>query len=1168
MAGNSSSGRQRLFSGAAVRAAEPVLALLGDPDRKKLDQLLQLSVSGTISLADVLSGLFQEQDAVRAQKSLGNWKRRINEIAEDNRLTFRVMTDTKTRSQPEQRHCWFEGDNADIEEAERYSDELTRDVEYNPTIPARGKATTSKAMAEGKQLVRIFVSYAHDEIGRRPKPSDQLVAELRRLFEASRSYLLEFWNDREINVGTKFDQKIQAEIASCDFGLLLISPAFLGSKYINENELPHFVSRNPDSPTKPCIPVGLEKVDFDRHDLKGLDKTQIFLGQHSPGHYYADLATRKKVEFVHQLFQKMERRFDEHFGRSPGTPPRSRSIPELRKQRPVPPELRQVPPEGDEFEDHKFPEDEFTPPDTPNFTPTRGHRFTFADSEGIADRRFESANAKDALTELRAWAADIDGCPFFAVLGEYGIGKTTPLKQFTRRLLELRKADRATPLPIYVDLRAYVSNDARGKDFVPTIQELLTTVIERSWKLTDKSITADVIIRLVREKGAIILFDGLDEKIVHMTPDRARAFIRTLWSVLPDAGRRSKGKSAAPADGIKRGKLLISCRSHYFRDVGSQNSMLAGDDREDLDRKSFPALLLLPFTEEQILTYLTSVLGSEQRATEALATIRSIHNLTDLAQRPYLLSQITERLDELECLQVKGETVNAARLYELFIKSWLNRDDGKHQIESAHKRELMEDLAAALWRSEEKQWDADVLEKWLDRFLLQHPEIAGAYAGRDRAVLKEDLRTATFVVRPDDEQNQFRFAHTSLQEFFLASYLARALRDQQPDHWDLPRPNAETLDFLGQLLQLEFKPAAVRTLNALPGDSRRRAAYAAFAYWMRAIENGYPVPRPDSVNLEDADLDDWQFSGTEDRPLRLSNVNLQGARLNRARLSHVILDKARMNGLQARNALFRNVTAMGAKALRVDFSGLRWSRGSLAGSKFVDFPYREGEAPAEPGNRDMSDREAAQQELRPPDTLAHAAFENATTGFAGCQFVNVDLGDVQFPPDWDQSGATMSRHGRLPATAQSEQAASILDIGHAGTVSSCVFSPDGTQLLSGSDDKTLKLWNVATGECLRTFAGHTSLVSSCVFSLDGTQLLSGSYDKTLKLWNVATGECLRTFCNLPEHQTVSFDHDDRIQSCTPDAWRFIGWCWTDPSTNRLRLLPAEFFGPLPVAPVS
>ena len=89
-----------------------------------------------------------------------------------------------------------------------------------------------------------------------------------------------------------------------------------------------------------------------------------------------------------------------------------------------------------------------------------------------------------------------------------------------------------------------------------------------------------------------------------------------------------------------------------------------------------------------------------------------------------------------------------------------------------------------------------------------------------------------------------------------------------------------------------------------------------------------------------------------------------------------------------------------------------------------------------------------------------------------------------------------------------------------------------------------------------------------MFSPDGTQLLSGSDDKTLKLWNVATGECLRTFCNLPEHQTVSFDHDDRIQSCTPDAWRFIGWCWTDPSTNRLRLLPAEFFGPLPVAPVS
>ncbi len=73
------------------------------------------------------------------------------------------------------------------------------------------------------------------------------------------------------------------------------------------------------------------------------------------------------------------------------------------------------------------------------------------------------------------------------------------------------------------------------------------------------------------------------------------------------------------------------------------------------------------------------------------------------------------------------------------------------------------------------------------------------------------------------------------------------------------------------------------------------------------------------------------------------------------------------------------------------------------------------------------------------------------------------------------------------------------------------LSPDGRFALSGSLDNTLKLWDVATGRCLRTFEGHTEPVSSVCLSPDGRFALSGSLDNTLKLWDVATGRCLRTF---------------------------------------------------------
>ena len=62
----------------------------------------------------------------------------------------------------------------------------------------------------------------------------------------------------------------------------------------------------------------------------------------------------------------------------------------------------------------------------------------------------------------------------------------------------------------------------------------------------------------------------------------------------------------------------------------------------------------------------------------------------------------------------------------------------------------------------------------------------------------------------------------------------------------------------------------------------------------------------------------------------------------------------------------------------------------------------------------------------------------------------------------------------------------------AAVVGSVAFSPDGTHLLSGSPDKTLKLWDAATGELIRTFEGHAGGVTSVAFSPDGTRLLSGS----------------------------------------------------------------------------
>jgi len=77
--------------------------------------------------------------------------------------------------------------------------------------------------------------------------------------------------------------------------------------------------------------------------------------------------------------------------------------------------------------------------------------------------------------------------------------------------------------------------------------------------------------------------------------------------------------------------------------------------------------------------------------------------------------------------------------------------------------------------------------------------------------------------------------------------------------------------------------------------------------------------------------------------------------------------------------------------------------------------------------------------------------------------------------------------------------------GHEGGVYGVSFSPDGTQLVSGSIDNTLKIWDAATGHATLTLSGHSGGVSSVSFSPDGKWIVSGSADGTLKMWDAATG---------------------------------------------------------------
>jgi WD40 repeat protein len=102
-------------------------------------------------------------------------------------------------------------------------------------------------------------------------------------------------------------------------------------------------------------------------------------------------------------------------------------------------------------------------------------------------------------------------------------------------------------------------------------------------------------------------------------------------------------------------------------------------------------------------------------------------------------------------------------------------------------------------------------------------------------------------------------------------------------------------------------------------------------------------------------------------------------------------------------------------------------------------------------------------------------------------------------------------------------------ISHSDSVHALAISKDGKTLISAGDDKTIKVWNLATGKLIRTLKGHAYWVRSVAISPDGVTLASGSFDKTIKLWNITQETPIHNLS--PNSQTVTslaFSPDGKI----------------------------------------
>jgi hypothetical protein len=731
----------------------------------------------------------------------------------------------------------------------------------------------------------------------------------------------------------------------------------------------------------------------------------------------------------------------------------------------------------------------------PYIMESRGARHSLA-HEHHAITRLSGASDATASELLTEWL-NASGPPLFALLGEYGMGKTITCQRLLRDVETKRENGEPLPRPLYFDLRKLAGLRSRA---VPTLEEIVNEVIQRGWGLHGDRPTFGELTARNREEPFLWIFDGLDEALVHFDKADGQQFTRELLRLRPSSANQLHQAT----------RLLISCRTHFFRTIDEQRSHFADQERDATRADDYRGMVLLPFGEEQITAYLHAVRGDDDAA-RAVSLLESVHDLREVASRPIMLRWVTELIPELETARARGTRISAVSLYDQMVNRWIARDDGKHHISKPeHKRRLLMHLAAWLWKRGERLVPVGELESWFHAWLDEDTELHRRYAHVGPDQLEEDLRTASLLVREDGRsaaESGFRFAHSSIHEYLLACYLVDAVARSERYRWAIPLVSPETRAFVGELFAEPRNQALVASLARWNRPYLADASEQWLRYVLDAKAQGWLAPSAEGCDMCEANLHGWEFVGrSSSQPLVMNGARFRDAELRETTwrdvllhdvdLSRARLDRAELWRVAAHRINLEASSVNGTTFRRFDWTGGSWLDSRGEGKRFL--------ACAAPASA-----------LSPSSVLGqHDSIEWST------------------------------RFGRA-ASAQ------------------IAVTPDGTQVVSRGNDGTVRVWSRATGECVGTWRGHEGRVSSVAVTPDGTQVLSVSSDGSLRQWAVGSGQNTRIHQIADGGYAVWDTVDQRLLDVSPDSWRWLVARVRDSEGRVLGNLPAEHVTQMP-----
>jgi len=251
------------------------------------------------------------------------------------------------------------------------------------------------------------------------------------------------------------------------------------------------------------------------------------------------------------------------------------------------------------------------------------------------------------------------------------------------------------------------------------------------------------------------------------------------------------------------------------------------------------------------------------------------------------------------------------------------------------------------------------------------------------------------------------------------------------------------------------------------------------------------------------DLLDWENAASEQKPEAL----LTGLKLTRARLW--LLAKPHQLSVRERKFVQASVARQEAEAAQRERTRRRVLRGTIAAAAVLAVALLAAIWEWREANIEQS--QAVSRQLAAESVLDSSR----------------DLG-AALSEAIAAAERSHTSESELALNQAVESPAEYYILHHPDRVLSAVFSPDGKQMLTASDDHTARVWDAASGKLLYTLAGHAGALNEAVYSADGAWIATASDDGSARIWDARNGQSVAT---LPGHKgaviSVAFSPDGR-----------------------------------------